>query len=185
MEGKKNIVFGFLFLVVTASLGPYMVVTLLPGVADAAAAKQTQLSTLQLAVSAEFENQETLETMTAEEIAKTNSMAILAINTGLNSRMEVDTIKGGPHAHGNLEAVLNILVGLVLGLLTIPALFKQIISWTFIFGTIAHAGMAMLGVFGFAWAGTVLGTGAGAILILLGLGFMGIATFVGYKKAEI
>jgi hypothetical protein len=26
MEGKKNIVFGFLILVITASLGPYMVV---------------------------------------------------------------------------------------------------------------------------------------------------------------
>lgn len=182
MEGKKNIVFGFLFLVITASLGPYIVVTLLPDVEQAALAKQTQLSELQLSVSADYENQETLEDMTAEEIAKANSLSILAINSGLNSRMEVDVIKGGPHAHGNLEAILNILVGIVLGLLTLPALYKQLISWTFIIGTISHAGMAMLSVFGLSWAATVLSSGVGAILILLGLASMGVATFIGYKR---
>ncbi|MCK5662297.1 MAG: hypothetical protein KAI17_02375, partial [Thiotrichaceae bacterium] len=64
MEGKKNIVFGFLFLVMTASLGPYMVVNLLPDAAKASAQKQQVLSSLQLAVNSDFENQETLETMT-------------------------------------------------------------------------------------------------------------------------
>ena len=70
MEGKKNIVFGFLFLVITASLGPYMVVTLLPDVEKASSEKQKVLSDLQLVVISEFENTETLEEMTAEEIAK-------------------------------------------------------------------------------------------------------------------
>ena len=41
--------------------------------------------------------------------------------------------------------------------------------------------LAMLGVFGFAWAGMLLGTGIGPVLILLGLLLMGVATFVGYK----
>jgi len=181
MEGKKNIVFGFLFLFITASLGPYMVVTLLPDVEKAALEKQTVLSDLQLVVSSEFENPETLDTMTADEIAKANSEAILALNTNLNARVSIDTIKGGPHAHGNLEALLNIVVGLILGLLTISSLFKQIISWVFIVGTIMHAGMALLGVFGFAWAGILLGTGIGPVLILLGLFLMGLATFVSYK----
>lgn len=183
MEGKKNIVFGFLFLVMTASLGPYMVVNLLPDAAKATAAKQQVLSNLQLAVNSDFENQETLETMTAEEIAKTNSLAIMAINTNLNARSPIDTIKGGPHAHGNLEAVLNIAVGLVLGLLVLPALVKQALSWIFIIGTIAHSGMAFFAVFGFAWANTILGTGIGAVMILLGLLLMGIATFFGYKRS--
>ncbi len=98
MEGKKNIVFGFLFLVITASLGPYMVVTLLPDVEKASLEKQKVLSDLQLIVMSEFENTETLEAMTADEIAKANSEAILALNTNLNARITVDTIKGGPHA---------------------------------------------------------------------------------------
>lgn len=181
MEGKKNIVFGFLFLVITASLGPYMVVTLLPDVEKAALEKQKVLSDLQLVVSSDFENLETLDTMTADEIAKANSEAILALNTNLNARISVDTIKGGPHAHGNLEALLNIVVGMILGLLTISSLFKQIISWIFIAGTIMHAGMAFLGVFGFGWAGMLLGTGIGPVLILLGLFLMGLATFFSYK----
>ena len=50
MEGKKNIVFGFLFLVITASLGPYMIVTLLPDVEKASLEKQRVLSDLQLIV---------------------------------------------------------------------------------------------------------------------------------------
>jgi len=181
MEGKKNIVFGFLFLLITASLGPYMVVTLLPDVEKAALEKQAVLSDLQLVVSSEFENPETLDEMTADEIAKANSEAILALNKNLNAGISIDTIKGGPHAHGNLEALLNIVVGLILGLLTISSLFKQVISWIFIVGTIMHAGMAMLGVFGFSWAGMLLGTGIGPVLILLGLLLMGVATFVGYK----
>ncbi len=182
MEGKKNIVFGFLFIVMTASLGPYMVINYLPDAAIASADKQKVLAELQLAVNTDFENQETLETMTGDEIARKNSLAIMAINTNLNARIPIDTIKGGPHAHGNLEAVLNIVVGLVLGLLVLPALFKQILSWIFIIGTIAHSGMAYFAVFGFAWANTVLATGVGALLILLGLLLMAVAAFIGYKK---
>ena len=182
MEGKKNIVFGFLFLVISASLGPYMVLTLLPDVEKASSEKQKVLSNLQLAVISDFENTETLEEMTTDEIAKANSEAILAINTNLNARISIDTIKGGPHAHGNLEALLNIIVGLILGLLTLPSLYKQILSWIFIAGTVMHAGMAFLGVFGFAWAGMLLATGIGPVLILLGLFLMAVATFVGYKK---
>lgn len=182
MEGKKNIVFGFLFLLITASLGPYMVLTLLPDAENASSEKQKVLSALQLAVISDFENTETLEEMTTDEIAKTNSEAILAINTNLNARISIDTIKGGPHAHGNLEALLNIIVGIILGLLTLPSLYKQILSWIFITGAVMHAGMAFLGVFGFTWAGMLLATGIGPVLILAGLFFMAVATFVGYKK---
>ena len=40
MIGKKNVVFGFLMLQVTAALGPYMAVKLVPGVDEARAVKQ-------------------------------------------------------------------------------------------------------------------------------------------------
>lgn len=159
-----------------------MILTLLPDAEKASLEKQRVLSDLQLLVISEFEDPETLEVVTTDEIAKGNSEAILALNTNLNARVSIDTIKGGPHAHGNLEAILNIIVGLLLGLLTLPSIYKQILSWIFIVGTIMHAGMAFLGVLGFSWAGMLLGTGIGPVLILLGLLLMGVAIFVGYKK---
>jgi hypothetical protein len=182
VAGKKNIVFGFLFLVITASLGPYMILNVMPDVEEAALEKQKVLSTLQLAINSDFENDETLEVMTVEEIAKGNSVAIMSINSNLNARLTLNTIKGGPHAHGNLEAMLNILVGIILGLLSLAPIYKQIISWTFLIGTTMHAGMAFLSVFGFAWAGTLLNTGIGPVLILFGLLSMSLAVFVGYKR---
>ena len=41
MIGKKNIVFGFLFLVLTAALGPYMVKTMLPTAGEAQTVRVT------------------------------------------------------------------------------------------------------------------------------------------------
>ncbi len=46
MIGKKNIVFGFLFLVVTAALGPYMVTVVFPDVYQAQSAKQDKVGKL-------------------------------------------------------------------------------------------------------------------------------------------
>jgi len=182
MEGKKNIVFGFLFLVITASLGPYMALNLLPDADDATQAKKQQLSTLQLIASSDFENPETLDDMTAEEIAKINSQAILAMNTALNARVRIDGIKGGPHAHGNLESLLNIALGLLLGFLTISSIWKQLISWTFIIGTLAHSGMAFLSIFGVSWAAIVLNSGVGPVLVLSGFLMAGLATWFSFKR---
>lgn len=41
MIGKKNIVFGLLFLILTTGLGPYMVTQLFPTVSEAQSAKHT------------------------------------------------------------------------------------------------------------------------------------------------
>ena len=71
MIGKKNVVFGFLFLVVTAALGPYMILTQVPGVGDAQAKKQENVGRLQSLKANEFE--EELEPLTAEAIAKANT----------------------------------------------------------------------------------------------------------------
>lgn len=180
MIGKKNIVFGFLYLVLTAALGPYMV-TQFDTVQQAQSEKQQALGRLEQFAANNFE--EDLSPMSAEQIAKANTQAVLALNKQLNARAPIDAIKGGPHAHGNLEALLNVVVGVVLGLLTVSVLFKQIISWIFIAGTLLHSGMLYLAVvFNFGWAGTVLGTGIGPALILLGLLLAGIASFMGLKK---
>ena len=180
MIGKKNIVFGFLFLVLTAALGPYMIMQYVPGVGDAQANKQTHVGRLQSLKADEFE--ENLEPLTAEAIAKANTDGILALNTLINSQQPVDMIKGGPHAHGNLESLLNIAVGIVLAYLSISTIFKQVISWIFIVGTVLHSGvMYLMTIFQFEWAATILNTGVGPALILLGLLLAGVAAFIGYK----
>jgi hypothetical protein len=75
VTGKYNIVFGFIFLVLTAALGPVMVNNL-PVIGEAQAGKQQSMGALQLAADSGFENVETLEPMTAAEIAQANAAAI-------------------------------------------------------------------------------------------------------------
>ncbi|MDH5326680.1 MAG: hypothetical protein OEZ68_10310 [Gammaproteobacteria bacterium] len=184
MIGKKNIVFGFLFLVLTAALGPYMIVQYVPGVGEAQAKKQSSVGRLQALKADDFE--EDLEALPPEAIAKANTDGILALNTLLNAQQPVDMIKGGPHAHGNLESLLNIAVGIVLAYLAISTIFKQVISWIFIVGTVLHSGvMYLMVMFQWGWAATILNTGVGPALILLGLLLAGVATFIGYKGQPI
>jgi hypothetical protein len=182
MIGKKNIVFGFLFLVLTAALGPYMIKTQIPQESEAQAHKQTTVARLQLLASSDFEDPQTLDKLTSEQIARENTAAILAINQQLNAGAPVDAIKGGPHAHGNLEALLNIVAGLVLCFIAIKPAFKQIISWVFIAGALLHSGILYLVVvFQQEWAAKVLGTGIGPVLVLLGLLLIGIAAAIGFR----
>lgn len=185
MTGKYNIVFGFLYLVLTAALGPLMVSNL-PAIGQAQAEKQQSVGALQLAASSGFENAETLEPMTATEIARANAAAILALNKQLNAELPNTAIKGGPHAHGNLEALLNIVVGVVLMFLSVGVRFKQVISGVFILGTLLHSGVLYLAVvFNLAWAGMLLGTGIGPVLILLGLLLAGVAAAIGWKERAV
>ena len=84
--------------------------------------------------------------------------------------------------HGNLEALLNIAVGVVLLMLSIGRAFKAVISGLFIIGTLLHSGVLYLGiVFELGWAYTILGTGIGPVMLLAGLLLAGIATAVGLK----
>ena len=182
MPAKLNIVFGFFFLVLTAALGPVMVQNL-PAIADAGAGKQAAMSALQLAADSDFENQETLERMTTAEIARMNATALLSLNTQLNAQVPNTIIKGGPHAHGNLEALLNIAVGLVLLFLTVGRGFQWVISLTFIVGTLMHSGVMYLAiVFEQGWAGSLLQTGIGPVMILAGLFLAGVAAAMGLKQ---
>ena len=184
MIGRKNVVFGFLFLVLTAALGPYMV-SQFDAVGEAQGVRNAAMSELRLRVDGGFMDEATLETLGADAIARANAEAILALNTGLNARAPIDAIKSGPHAHGNLEALLNIAVGVVLVFLAVPVWFKQVISWVFIVGTLLHSGVLYLLVFDIGWAGAVLDTGIGPILILLGLLLAGIAAAIGFRGAPV
>jgi hypothetical protein len=180
MIGKKNIVFGFIYLVLTAALGPYLVKVVYPDVTSAAETKQETLAALQLMASNDFEVD--LEPLSATEIARTNTGAILAINNQLNAEVPLSAIKGGPHAHGNLEALLNIAAGLVLCFVAAAPLLKQAISWLFILGTLLHSGSLYLAlVFNLGWANQLLSTGIGPIMLLAALLLMGLASAFGFR----
>jgi hypothetical protein len=183
MIGKKNIVFGFIYLVFTASLGVVMV-DKYEAYGAAVQEKQSSVGRLQQLQTNNFE--EMLEPLSAEQIAKANTAGVLSLNKLLNLESEIDAIKGGPHAHGNLESLLNIAVGLVLGFLAVNVIFKQIISWIFIAGALLHSGMLYLGtVFGLGWANTILETGIGPFLILIGLALAGIAAAMGFRGEPV
>lgn len=185
MVGKKNIVFGFIFLATTAALGPLMVKMYEDwGVANSQ--KQEVVGKLQQLKAGEFaDDPETLEELTAKQLAIVNSNAILAMNKVGAAEFGIDYIKGGPHAHGNLESLLNIVVGVVLCFIAAPRKVKQAASWIFIVGTLMHSGMFYLErVFMQSWAGTLLNTGIGPALILVGLVLMGVMA-AKWFKAEL
>ena len=180
MVGKKNIVFGFIYLVLTASLGVVMV-NMYEDFGKAVQEKQTSVGRLQQLKENGYE--ENLDALSAEQIAKANTDGILSINKIFNTEMAIDSIKGGAHAHGNLEALLNIVVGIALCFISAAVWLKQLISGLFILGTILHSGMFYLGVvFEMGWAGQVLETGAGPVMILAGLLLMGIVSFTNFKS---
>jgi len=177
--GKKNIVFGFIYLALTAVLGVVMV-EMYQDYGKAVQEKQAAVGRLQTLKENSFE--EELEPLNAKQIAQANTDGILALNKLTNTEIGIDSIKGGPHAHGNLEALLNIAVGIVLSFLAVNVMLKQAISWLFIWGTLLHSGMLYLErVFDLPWAGTILGTGVGPIMILAGLVLTGIVAIKGFN----
>jgi uncharacterized membrane protein YgdD (TMEM256/DUF423 family) len=186
MIGKKNIVFGFIFLALTAALGPLMV-DMYQDYGTAVQEKQGTVGRLQSLKENNFE--EELEPLTAMQIAQANTDGILSINKLNNTELGIDMIKGGPHAHGNLEALLNIVVGLVLCFLAISTKVKQLISWLFILGTVLHSGMLYLErVFELTWATSYLNStigGIGPIMLLAGLLLTGLVAIKGLKSEVV
>jgi hypothetical protein len=179
MIGRKNIVFGFLYLVLTAALGPYMIQNYFGDFQAAQGERQAVLARLAQIKTDGFE--ENLEPLTADQIAKLNAEALLAINKEANAGAPIDNVKGGPHAHGNLEALLNIAAGVVLCFIGLAPIIKQVISWVFIAGALLHSGALYLATFGVGLGGTILNTGIGPILVLAGLLLAGIAAAIGFK----
>ena len=179
MIGKKNVVFGFLYQLFTAALGPVMV-DMYADYGSATVEKQASVGRIQLLQENDFE--EDLEPLTGEQIGKANVSAILSLNKLMYVESNIDRIKGGPHAHGNLEALLNIVVGIAICFLAVAVWLKQLISWLFIVGTIMHSGMLFLSrVFEMSWANTLLETGMGPVCILAGLLLAAVAAAIGFK----
>lgn len=183
MVGKKNVVLGFLFLALSSALGPYMVTQLYPTASLAQEARVAATGKLAEVAQNNYDDPETLARIAPEKHAQLNTEATLGMNKQVNARAPIDGVKGGPHAHGNLEALLNIVVGITLCFVTCRRYWvKQAISWLFLLGMFLHAGMLYLVVvFSQGWAGTVLGTGVGPIMLLAGLVMMAFAAFAGFR----
>jgi uncharacterized membrane protein YgdD (TMEM256/DUF423 family) len=186
MVGKKNVVFGFLFLVLTAALGPLMVIQYQDW-AKAAAQKQQLVGQLQELKAGDYQDDpQTLEELTPKQLGVMNTEAILAMNLQGALQQGIDAIKGGPHAHGNLEALLNIVVGIALAFIAAPRWLKQTASWLFILGTLLHSGLLYLErVFQLGWAGALLNTGIGPLMLLLGLLLMGALALKGWRAQPL
>lgn len=176
MIGKKNVAFGFLFLVLTAVLGPYMIGKVLPDVDKAREEKQAPLDRLQQLKENNFE--ENLQKLPADSVGQANTDGVLALNKAFNAQLEV-TFPRSVHAHGNLEAILNILAGLTLCFIAVSRRFKQLISWLFISGALLHSGMLYLLLLGQGWAGKLLLLGPWTVLAALLL--LGVAAIMGFK----
>ncbi len=183
MIGKKNIIFGFLFLVFTASLGPYIALKMLPVLSEAGAQKRVALGELQKFIEAKFKDEIEEKEMSAAQIGVELGKAILAVNSPLNSRDSINRVRDA-HVHGNLESVLNLIAGVVLCFLAAPILIKQLISWLFILGTLLHSGLSYLARAPFMdmpWAEQLLGYGVGQLMILLALLLSAVASIIWLK----
>ncbi len=187
MIGKKNIVFGFIYLVLTAALGPVMIVKHFDDRQAAEAVKQEKMSELQQIVSDNYEVD--LVSLSALDLAKRNTEAILALSQRDHAQRPINSIRSGPHAHGSLDALLNIAVGFLIMFLAVPVWFKQLISWMFIASALLYSGALYLGIgLGQTWA-LVLVNGLpfvfSAGLVFVSLLLAGIAAAIGLRSTPV
>lgn len=187
MIGKKNIVFGFLYLALTAAVGGVMILGHFDARSAAESVKREKLSILQRIVTEGYETD--LEPISPMDLAKTNTAAILAISSRINAQKPIGTLRSGAHTHGTADALLNIAAGLVLMFLAAPIWFKQVISWMFISGAVLHSGMLfMVSVLGQSWATVLLNGPPGAIgrgLTLLALVLTGVASAIWLRSTPV
>jgi hypothetical protein len=174
MNGKINIVFGFIYLALTAALGPALLVPQIGEHAKAFDTAARAVGKVRQDIQEEF--------MNTQNPAQNIAPAVVGIFDYLKGERGQSSVAGGPHTHGNLEALLNIAAGLVLLTLAIPGNFKALLSLLFLAGAIFHSGMLYLGViFGMGWAFKL--TAIGAVSIIAALLLTGVAAFIGIKKA--
>ncbi len=76
------------------------------------------------------------------------------------------------HAHGNLESVLNIVIGYLLCRLSLEAWIAKTVSVLLIVGALFHSGMLYLAGAGVGVAGTL--TPIGGVSIIAAMALMGV-----------
>lgn len=145
---NKNVLSGLLLFSVSILIGPYLMGTFAKDNLGPAGMKVfTEARELQGAL-VEFDE-------AGDEVAKAAATEKVAVAAG---KTTVEQLKYGQvesrwgnfkfsHAHGNLEGILNILMGFVLAQLAIAVKFREVISWLFIAGSWGHAGFFIAGNF--------------------------------------
>ncbi len=158
MNGKINIIFGFIYFFCSALLGPTVMV---PAYYESYGANAEASKAI-----------DSVRDGAADSAAVAGALG--STFDAMQARGKVDSMAGGPHSHGNLEGMLNIVAGLVLLTFAIAPAFKKLLSLLFIVGALLHSGMLYLAVvFGQAWALNF--TLIGAIGLLAALLLTGIA----------
>ena len=170
MSGKANIVFGFFYLAITAFLGPFYLV-------PAKGGDYQKFVEMNKAV------EEVKQDVSSGKDQSKISAALGGITGYLSSVKKTGSVGSAVNAHGNLEALLNIVAGLVILSLALPSSYKTVLSVLFIVGAVFHSGMLYLAIiFGLSAAGKL--SIIGAIAILTGLVLAGVASATGIKKGN-
>lgn len=172
---KRNIISGLLLLFLAMMLGPYMVFVGGDARADARGALTTAMTGLGEA-SAAYDG-DTADAAAAGNLAASAAKAQLA-------QAAYDRVSGASgsfkvaHVHGNLEGVLNIVVGLFLGLIAVSEGYRLAASWLLIAGSWLHGGALVLSNFGLEFLRVGLTVGAallvlGVLSVLIGVAWKG------------
>lgn len=187
---KLNIAFGFVLFIFSAGLGPFMVSQIMDQTSSRNNALSEKLNALGKIQSYQ-ENGFKDELDDKPELVKVGTVlanGIRTMNGEMDKLKEFAGIKTA-HAHGNLESVLNIVVGLVLLFMAAPAIVRMLISLLFIFGALFHSGLMYLVYYPPLgkpdWALSLFQTGIGPVLILLGLVSMAVASILWLKGPDI
>lgn len=84
------------------------------------------------------------------------------------------------HVHGNLESVLNILIGYIICQLEVPSGLASIVSILLLIAAIFHSGMLYLTGLGIGPAMYI--APVGAVSLIAGIGMMAYLVAIGLKK---
>lgn len=175
---RRNIISGLLLFCLAILIGPYMM--------EAGSGASTRaLGDIRAgfdSLSAASEAYDAAAAAGTVTEAETGALADAAAEVlGAHVRYSFAEIRMGhfrfSHAHGNLEGVLNILVGLFLGFVAIGARARLALSWGFIAGSWGHAGFFILGNF---WLPQILAYAKyGGVILILSL--FGLLVAVAWK----
>lgn len=182
---KQNIISGLLLFCISIILGPYMMRGL--ATEEAQVAAQTELRDSFRALSASrAANAENAAANTSTDIPALDAATARAVQAHLNyyfAGFRKNHIKM-THTHGNLQGMLNILVGLFLARIALTHWQMQVISWGMIAGSWIMVGSLMLGnMFGQRWAFQAVAPG-GTVLILALFALTAAIIFKGFKTEE-
>jgi len=178
---KQNIIAGLLLFCLSITLGPYMMRSLPNEESQVAARTELREAFAELRAA-----QDALEGDNVEQVADIANAAARAARAHVNNEFagfRADNI-AFTHAHGNLQGMLNILIGLFLGRLAVHALARQIISWGFIAGAWVMSGSLFLGnMMGQFWALQYMIWGGGILIVSL-IGLTLAVIIRGFREAS-